>query len=191
MGELILVRHAETALNADRRYQGHVNPGLTSTGIKHARALAGRLVGCSFQTAWCSDLRRARQTAQLALPGQSVRPEARLRELDFGAFDGFTYEENEALYGKRFRRWVQNPASICPPGGEWLSELADRVGVWLAELPVESRHIAVTHAGPIHMLFALCNGIPFATARRRSLQPCSVVRIVLTSGSVPEQRVMP
>jgi broad specificity phosphatase PhoE len=191
VGELILVRHAETALNTDRRYQGHVNPGLTPAGIKQARALAGCLVGCSFQTAWCSDLRRARQTALLALPGQDVRPEAMLRELDFGAFDGRTYEENEALHGRRFRRWVQSPASVCPPGGERLSELADRVGVWFAELSVDSRHVAVTHAGPIHMLLALCNGISFATAQQRSLQPCGMVKSVLTSGSIPEQRVMP
>lgn len=126
---------------------------------------------------YSSDLVRARRTAALAFPGAEVRPDPRLRELHFGAFDGRTYAENVARFGRRFHAWLEDPARVRPPGGELLGELEARVLDWLADLPRAGRVIAVTHAGPIRVLLAHLARVPFDDARRTPIAPCDVIRL--------------
>jgi probable phosphoglycerate mutase len=88
---LWLVRHGETAWSAAGRFNGWRDLSLSDRGRAQARALADRLRGRRFQAIWSSDLRRAVETARLAYGEPSV--DRRLRELDFGALEGRTWQE--------------------------------------------------------------------------------------------------
>ena len=62
--ELIVVRHGETAWNADGRIQGHLPTALNARGMRQAEAVAARLAGEAFDALYSSDLKRAMQTAR-------------------------------------------------------------------------------------------------------------------------------
>ncbi len=111
MLDLTLIRHAATEWNREARYQGACDPDLSPEGVSQARALGERFAarGRALGVVWASDRRRAWRTASIALSDVRVRRDARLRELDFGAFDGCTYDENVARHGETFARWLTDP----------------------------------------------------------------------------------
>lgn len=194
MLELILIRHGETALNRHGRYQGGGSDApLTETGEAQARALASHLSGLVDPgiSLWSSDRQRAWRTAALALPDGEARRDPRLRELDFGEFDGLAYEENLDRHGERFSRWLLDPWKVAPPGGETLHQLRDRVEAWLREASgVAERTLAVAHGGSIQMVLALALELPFERTWRLSLPPATLLRVrprpggTLTGGSI-------
>lgn len=207
MLDLILVRHTATALNDTRRYQGHVDPPLTRAGEARAAALweelNGRLASLADRRAtpasaaatytgaddptravrrlrvYTSDLRRAHRTAALALPGVVATPDPRLRELDFGEFDGADYAENLRRHGDRFRAWIADPAAAPPPGGEALGEFEARVLAWLREQPAGGIVVAFTHGGPIRVLLAHGRGVPFDHVDAAACRPGEILHLEL------------
>jgi probable phosphoglycerate mutase len=64
--DLLVVRHAESTWNAEHRWAGQRDPGLSAKGRRDAAELARRLAALDPPST--SDLRRARQTAQLVAP---------------------------------------------------------------------------------------------------------------------------
>ncbi len=189
MLELTLIRHGETEFNRRGRYQGSASdPELTAEGEAQARRLGRRLcpIAPQIDAVWTSDLLRARRTAELALPALRARPDRRLRELDFGEFDGGSYQDNLARHGPEFTRWLNDPWLVAPPGaGETLGQLRTRLFEWLAELPRNGRIVAFSHAGPIQLLSAELLGIAFHEAQRFRLEPCGCITLdIRKNGSV-------
>ncbi len=88
MGEVVLVRHAETAWSKARRHTGRSDVPLTDDGREIAARLAGRLGERDFALVLTSPLGRAAQTARLA--GLRAEPEEGLLEWDYGAYEGRT-----------------------------------------------------------------------------------------------------
>jgi broad specificity phosphatase PhoE len=181
---LTLIRHAATSLNDDGRYQGQCDPDLSIRGVSQATALGRRLAEqrAVFGSIWASDRRRAWHTAVLGLPRASVRQDPRLRELDFGVFDGRTYEENLARHPNLFPAWLVDPWHVRPPSGETLTELATRLEGWVDQLASGQNVLAFTHGGPIHVMLARALGVSFAEVQRIPVGPCGVVRIRLSAG---------
>lgn len=95
MSELLLVRHGETDWNRLQRWQGQADPPLNERGREQADELARALAGQSIEAIYASDLRRARETADIvaARLGLPVASEPGLREIDVGSWSGLTREE--------------------------------------------------------------------------------------------------
>jgi broad specificity phosphatase PhoE len=187
MTTLILVRHGETALNALRRYQGRIDPPLNDRGVEQARRLASLIEGevraaagaACIAEVHTSPSQRCLGTAALAAPTSHPLVDRRLNELDFGDFDGRTYEQNLRAFGDLFRAWISDPKRVRPPGGETLEELEARVAGWLEALPGEGFVVAFTHGGPIRAALVLLLGIPFSDAWRYAAHPGEAVRVEL------------
>src|SRR5919109_2161839 len=82
---LILVRHGESTWNAEERLQGQLDPPLSERGREQSRALAQMVDGLPDERVVCSDLGRARETAEL----MGLRPgryDDRWREIDVGSW---------------------------------------------------------------------------------------------------------
>jgi alpha-ribazole phosphatase len=176
---LYLVRHGQTAWNASRRYMGQYDEPLDATGLAQAAAVARRLKRQPFDAIYSSDLQRAWQTAARIAAGRPLepQPEPRLREMNFGAWQGLTYAEIEQRDPQALAAWQQDPLLQAPPGGETLGELAGRV----RELPGELRlaHsgqevLLVAHGGPLRTLICLLLGLPAADYWRVNLDNCSI-----------------
>ena len=95
MLRLILVRHGQTDWNAQARYQGQADIPLNDVGRRQAAAVAQRLASEEIDILFASDLRRAWETgtAIATARGQTLLAEPRLREMDFGQWQGLTHAE--------------------------------------------------------------------------------------------------
>lgn len=154
MVKLWLVRHGETEWNAQRRFQGWTDIGLTEVGRGHARELADMLAGRRFTGIWSSDLIRAVETARIAF-GEPT-PDRRLRELDFGELEGSVWDELDDATRTQLAAFD----GFAAPGGESVQEFKQRVLEFVGLLHTGD-HLIVTHGGVIRMLARECGSDGF------------------------------
>ena len=143
--ELWLVRHGETTYSASKRVAGWSDPPLTDTGRNQAESLRPVIDGRQFEGVWSSDLQRAVESARLATA--EPRTDRRLRECDFGALEGCSYEEADSTYGEVFRDFRDFEA----PEGESHEGFRRRVHDFVNSLE-PGRHLLFVHGGVIRVL---------------------------------------
>lgn len=126
---LLLVRHAQSAWNAGRRFQGRADPEISEHGRAQAEALQRLLRGRRLTAVYSSPLRRARETAAIAARehGLPVNALPELSELGLGRWEGVSVDEVIAEDGERYHRWLRAPLDCPPPDGEPLPAVSDRV----------------------------------------------------------------
>ena len=157
MTRLAMIRHAPTAWNEAGRIQGHADEPLSADG---RRAAAGwRLPPVLGVVAWlASPLGRARETARL-MAARDCATEARLIEMDWGAWEGRRLAELRAELGAAMTENEARGLDFRPAGGESPRDVQARLAPWLAELARAGRPVAaVSHKGVIRALYAKAAG---------------------------------
>ncbi len=163
----MLVRHAPTAANLERRF-GADEP-LHAAGVADARALRpARPPDARILT---SPARRARETA--AALGFDPQPDPRLAECDFGAWRGRTLADIHAEDPQAVADWMRDPA-WAPPGGESLVALLARVRGWMQEMAAGAEPVvAITHSGVIRAAVVWSLDAPAPALWRIEVPPLS------------------
>ena len=152
---LILVRHGESTWNAEERLQGQLDPPLSDRGREQARALAPVLDGLPHERVICSDLARARQTAEL-LGLQPARLDPAWREIDVGSWAGRTAAEIDAQ-SPELTNWRGGPRTA--PDGETWDAFSARVGGAVdALVEAGGSWMVVCHGGCIRVAVAHITG---------------------------------
>jgi broad specificity phosphatase PhoE len=156
MTELWLVRHGQTDWNLEGRYQGHYDIPLNAVGLQQASRLAEKLAGESFDAIYCSDLLRARVTAEtvaerlsmpvILLPG--------LREINQGDWQGRYLADVRAEFGEPNPNAGEEMLHERAPGGESVAEVA-------ARLKLAADGIAAAH--PAGKVLVVTHGLALAT----------------------------
>jgi XTP/dITP diphosphohydrolase len=164
--EFVLIRHAESIWNAEERWQGHADPPLSARGVEQAEAVARAVAQQHADRLLCSDLQRARATAEIVGRALGLAPDidARLRELDVGRWAGLTRGEIEALDAAILARFEAEDPEVRAGGAESRAEIRARVrGAFheLARAHPGERLVVVTHLGVVR---ALCPGADLANA---------------------------
>lgn len=157
MTRIYLVRHGETAWNAEGRWQGTLDIPLGEVGHQQAQALAKHLKDRPIAAIYSSDLSRARDTAEplSRAKGLEIQTDARLRELDFGVFQGLTHDEIRAKYPEEERELFVDYLDFVLPEGESRRTVQARVYEMWQE--VVRRHpnsevVVMSHGGPVRLL---------------------------------------
>lgn len=176
MLRVTLVRHGTTEWNDTGRYQGWSDTPLSEGGRAEAARLRGRLAGERFDRVVSSDLVRARETAEIAVPGVVIETDRRLREMHFGAWEGLTWDECTARDGDLPARWTADPASCAPPEGESVAEFEARVAAALDALPADGNVLVVAHAGTIHAVLARWLGVTLKQTFALRIGQCGITR---------------
>jgi broad specificity phosphatase PhoE len=183
---LLLARHGETDWNLNHRWQGHTGPSLNEYGRQQALELAAKLhdIGAIYS----SDTIRARETAEIvgACLGLKVKTDRRLREVNFGEWEGLTRREINERYAGAFSRWEALELAE-PNGGESDAAMAERVLRALTDIAREysdERVLIVTSGGPIRAVQAHLSSFDQRTARRNieTVANCGLVQVVVRDG---------
>ena len=165
-----VARHGETVFNAAGRMQGEApHTPLTRAGFAQADEMGAalrRLIGPRpALTLWASPAGRALQTLaiiaeHLELDWHAARTDARLREIDIGAWSGLYYRDIAAEAGPIVVPGVGLFAQR-PPGGEWYDEIAARLRDWIADTADGSGdRLIVMHGMSSRILRGLLTGAP-------------------------------
>ena len=148
----LLVRHAESEWNAERRWQGHADPPLSDRGREQARTAARHLSGFEGPVV-ASDLVRAVETAEIIASELGLGPvhiEPGMREIDVGGFSGLTADEVARRLPEAHADWKAGRLETYPDG-ESRTAHPERILDALARLAAEHDGdvLVVTHGGCI------------------------------------------
>ncbi len=156
---ILLGRHGQTDDNlVPRRAQGLHDTPLNATGLAQAEALAERVAALGgIASLWCSDLSRARVTAETVGKRLGLEPrlEPRLREGDRGRWEGRRFIDIAQAEPEAYAAWLAAGPDFRFPGGESLKEQADRVWAALVDIHREGPlpALAICHRGSIRTVF--------------------------------------
>lgn len=178
---LILVRHGQTAVNAEGRLQGRIDVPLTPLGEAQAAACARAVASTARPVRVVSSpLQRARQTAGAIARwvGLEVEVDERWIELDYGDWDGAVLR---TMPQDDWARWRADVA-FAPPGGESLVALSGRVERACADLAADAAVgdvVVVSHVSPIKAAVAWAMGVGPETSWRMFLGVNAMCRIAV------------
>ncbi len=180
---LVLVRHGVTAHTVDKRFSGGLggsDPALTADGRAQARATADWLAPLAEEVdaVVSSPVRRTRETAEILAErlGKAVDLDHGLAEMEFGRWDGKTFDEVREEFPDDLDAWLGS-LHHTPGGGESFQQVQERVLASLDALLKTYRGrtvLAVSHVTPIKVLVARTLGAPLEAVYRMELAPASV-----------------
>jgi broad specificity phosphatase PhoE len=164
--KLLLIRHGHTEWNELGKAQGRIDIPLSKTGHEQAKALADSLQKERPQAVYTSPLKRAADTAQYvgAASKACVIVEDALTEIQFGEWEGLSFEQIGKTYQEIYSVWRDTPFDCAVPKAESLREVLDRCVDLLDVL--HKRHnegtvAVISHTLPIKMMIAYLIGLPF------------------------------
>ena len=200
---LVLTRHGLTPRSDPEQHLGQrIDIELSPAGQAQAVALAVRLEHVRFERIYTSPLVRARETAAIVAQRSPGRPpieaDPRLREMDYGHWEGLTYPQIDARDRAERAAWEADPASIPCPGGESGNDVAIRVRSFLTDLlsghrphgdgpdDGEQPILAVAHSSLNRILVCVALGIEVREFRLRLQQSqANVTALRFEHGSGP------
>lgn len=152
--KVLLIRHGETDFNRERRLQGVMENPLNERGRAQAASVARYLQGLSIDALYTSPILRAQETADIIgnLIGLPARADERLREIEFGIFEGFTFAEVERRFPAAHHNWTTGYLAYRAPQGESRQDVQRRMrAVWddVTARPDHKSIALVTHGSAI------------------------------------------
>ena len=151
---LYLIRHGQSAGNAEGRFGGHGPTPLSELGLRQAELTAEALSKENVSAIYSSDLYRAVQTAEplSRLAGVPVLTKAAFRERNVGVLEGLTFDESKQHHPKDYYALVNRNYHHVITRGESYRQLVKRAmnELWEIMRRHQGERIAVySHTGAI------------------------------------------
>lgn len=186
MREIVLIRHAETAMAG--RFCGHSDPELNAAGEMHLARIVEQVLPFGIDRIVSSDLRRAYRTAQAIGQRHGIDPELRqrLREIHFGLWEGMSWSEITAHFSREAQAWIAEFPSDAPQG-EPYAEFCVRVEMEFDSLlntNADGVIAVVTHRGP--MRYALTKF--FGRSEQEAFEQTAAYGAVIVVAGAPSRR---
>jgi probable phosphoglycerate mutase len=190
---LVLTRHGLTPLSNPEQHLGQrIDIELSPEGRRQAQKLAIRLRGVEFDRIITSPLVRARDTAEIVKADRDnpLEYDPRLKEMDYGHWEGMTYDQIAQRDAEYRARWEADPASLPCPGGESGNDVAARTRAFLTDLLDDhvARHgphaaeefavLAVGHSSTNRILCCVAIDIEVREYRQRLVQSQANVTVL-------------
>jgi ribonuclease H / adenosylcobalamin/alpha-ribazole phosphatase len=180
---LVLVRHGATELTASKRFSGGLassNPGLTEDGRAQVREVAEWLapIGEAVDVVVTSPVRRTRESAEILAErfGVGLVEEPGFAEMEFGTWDGLTFEEVREQSPDEIDSWLGS-LDVRAGGGESFRDLEKRVLDGLSRVLEEHAGrtvVVVSHVTPIKTVVSHALEAPLTALFRMELSTASV-----------------
>ena len=194
---ILMVRHGATAETENHQFAGSTDSPLSAKGRLKAESLRSSMVAYAPDACLCSPMLRCQETASILLPEgrPAIEVMEDLREMNFGDWEGKTFEEIAAVDQCGLdRMWAFDP-NFAPSGGESLGEFfarVQRVGE-RTKTSLSKKILVVTHGGVIRSL--LQSFFQFQTCGSFyafEIAVCSMVEVILyQDGTATLRRLVP
>ena len=165
MTKIYLIRHAEAEGNLYRRIQGHWDGSITPLGLQQIDALAQRFRREHIDALYCSDLSRARATAEAITRYHDIPAVVtpRLTEICMGVWEGRAWGDVEHEFPEQMRWFNTDPDRWSVPGCEPIRDVQKRMKRAIEDLA--ARHdgqtiVLVSHGMAIRAYLCTVLGIP-------------------------------
>ena len=181
---LLLIRHAEVELRYQHTFGGRIDMNLSARGRAQAGKLAEFLRGKAFDAIYASPMKRVQQTLVPLLKNGASAPTILpgLREVDFGDWTGFNWEEVRKKFGVHPYDWLDEIELGAVPNGETGVQFRARVESCLFEIirrhPIGTAAI-FCHGGVIRMLLAILLELPLPKTNSFEIEYASVTQVAL------------
>jgi broad specificity phosphatase PhoE len=162
---LWLVRHGQTDWNLEGRFLGQADQPLNKNGVAQAEEVAHFFSQKKIKVIFCSDLKRAVQTASIIaqVAGLQVIVDPRLREICQGVLEGKIFSTIQEIYPDIVALRRNDPLNVRAPGGETIPEVSRRVYQAADDISLKypGQHIlVVSHGVALATLIVKARGIP-------------------------------
>jgi probable phosphoglycerate mutase len=156
---IYLVRHGATEMTAEDRFAGSTEVPLSEEGRAQVEALARRLCCDKLDAIYTSPMPRTLETARIIASqhGLEPQPEASLREIDYGHWEGLSRDEVESKYANEYDAWQEDPLTVAPQGGESGIQVLARALPLLRRIVQDHRRrsvLLVSHKGTNRLLIS-------------------------------------
>lgn len=179
--EFVVIRHGESVMNSQRLIQGQIPSELSGRGLREAAALGERFSDERFDICYCSDLRRAVQTAEptLKITGTPVQYLPQLRERHFGVLQGQNVGELDGHpeFDGIYARFLSRDPDYVIPGGESANQLYARTVQFFEQAARDhagQRMLIVTHGGSLDAILRHILALPYQRPRPYKLHNAAV-----------------
>lgn len=164
MSDLVLVRHGETVGQSSIRLYGSTNVELSGLGRSQMVCVRDALHHIPFKSVVTSPLCRAYESAEIIIGGNGNQPRvvSEFREIDFGNWEGMTFEEIARNDPEGFAMYQKNAPLSIFPGGESKKHFFERIQLSASTLfpSLEPPVLAVLHKGVIKVILSTLLNIP-------------------------------
>jgi alpha-ribazole phosphatase/probable phosphoglycerate mutase len=121
MTRLFLIRHGNT-IDDDTKpvYKGRIDIPLSKKGASRMRGAAAFLSAFKLDRLYTSTLSRSLESGRIIAEAQGldVEPTHAFDEIDFGVWEGMSFNEIMEQYPEELRTWLADPGVNPPPEGE-------------------------------------------------------------------------
>lgn len=167
---LYLIRHGAIDATQEKRFVGQIDPPLSPDGRKQSERQGRQLANVPFSKVWCSDLKRAYETAAIVCRnrGLNLQPAPELREINLGQWDGVAMSQIREQFPDLWQARGEDIGHIRPPGAESFADLQQRVVPFIRRIAAQSagNTLIVTHAGVIRVLLCKVLQMPLSNLFR-------------------------
>jgi alpha-ribazole phosphatase/probable phosphoglycerate mutase len=154
--KIVMVRHVETFGNVEHRLNGHTESDYTQKGERMKEQLVKELTSLhkkiKFDEIYASPTHRALQIAEdvgMAID-KKVKPDSRLKEFNFGIFEGKTWNESIEIAPKEWEMWMDDYLNYTVPGGQSQQEYHRQCHEFIKDLNPDKTLLIIAHGGTIH-----------------------------------------
>jgi len=167
---LYLMRHGAIEATEEKRFVGQIDPPLSPDGRKQSEWQGRQLMDIPFSEVWCSDLKRAYETAAIVCRDRNLemQPAPELREINLGQWDGMAMSQIREQFPDLWQARGEDIGHFRPPGAESFADLQQRVVPFIRHIVAQSagNTLIVTHAGVIRVLLCQVLQMPLSNLFR-------------------------
>jgi alpha-ribazole phosphatase len=192
---LYMVRHGQTASSRENRFTGSSDPPLTAAGEAMAEAFASVYASVKWDAVFTSPMLRTRQTTDALCRLTGVQPivEDRLKEMDYGEWEGLRHDEVKERWPKAFAYWAQDVASRGTPGGETAFHVAARAMPIVDGIRSRYQHgnvLLVSHKATLRIITCALLGLDVRLFRERIAQPVGAVTMFVVTNTTAQLTIL-
>jgi broad specificity phosphatase PhoE len=136
MLRIVIVRPGATDYDREERIQGVLDIPLSSQGLCEVARTVEQLRDKGVEWIYAPATAATQQTAEILANDLSARFKKldRMANMNFGLWQGMKVPEIRHKQPKVYRQWQEQPDNVCPPDGEMIEQVEQRIKAALAKL---------------------------------------------------------